>query len=119
MANAPEETAAMVEPDDILGSSVVLSSLDRIAHLLGGGPIWWGQTHDTDETHLDWGSGRIDGPNQRQRSSNESPASSRMSHWRPELRAAAQRSTQHRTWHLAHAVTSLGLYKIDLTNDQK
>ena len=54
LANAPEETTPMVEPGDVLGSSVVLSSLDRIAHVVGWGPIQWGRTQDTDETQLNW-----------------------------------------------------------------
>ena len=44
----------MVEPDDVLGSSVVLSSLDRIAHVLGGDRFGRAEHRTPDETQLNW-----------------------------------------------------------------
>ena len=68
----------MVEPDDVRGSSVVLSSLDRIAHAWGYlGPIPVASRYDTDETQLNWAVAGLTGRTQRPRSE---PVSSRMSH---------------------------------------
>ncbi len=69
----------MVEPDDVRGSSVVLSSLDRIAHVLGWGPIRWGRTPDTDETQLNWAVAGLTGRTSDRDPRTGGPASSRMS----------------------------------------
>lgn len=44
----------MLEPVDVLGSSVVLSSLDRIAHVLGVGTDSVGPNIGHGETQLNW-----------------------------------------------------------------